>query len=82
MTQPTASRAEVLDRLAGADHVKETYVTGGGTVMALNRGSSDGCFYTSLTEETGWVVVGHQRINGATQTFLADLRGLDMEVSL
>jgi len=73
MTMTPAGPAEVQERLMEGDHTEETHQIGQGVVMAVSKRSQNGAFYTVLTRETGWYVVGHQEVDGRTQVYLTPL---------
>jgi len=70
MTEYPAPPAEVRDRLMEGDHALETHRIGREAVMVVHERESRGCFYSKLTEETGWYVAGHQEVDGLTQVFV------------
>jgi hypothetical protein len=62
---------DLEDRLLEADHTEQVQRIGQDAIMVVHGPDSNGCFYSSLIEETGWYVTGHQDYRGRTQVFLA-----------
>ena len=73
MTMTPAGVDVVRERLMEANHTNETHQIGEGVVMAVADRSQNGAFYTALTRETGWYVVGHQEVDGRTQVYLTPI---------